>query len=58
MIKAARQEPCSRCGGVGQAVKRINRRRDGTISSVVYDLKVICKPCKGSGLACMEVRRD
>lgn len=58
MIEAASQEPCSRCGGVGQAVKRINRRRDGSISSVVYDLKAICKPCRGSGLACMEVRRD
>lgn len=45
---------CSRCGGIGQAVKRITRRRDGTISSVIYDLKKNCVPCKGTGLAVME----
>ncbi len=57
MTEAVRSEPCSRCGGIGQAVKRITCRRDGSISSKVYDLKNDCRPCKGTGLACMEVNR-
>ncbi|MBB4955569.1 RecJ-like exonuclease [Agrobacterium vitis] len=57
MTEAIRSEQCKRCGGIGQAVKRINRRRDGSISSIVYDLKNDCGPCKGTGLACMEVSR-
>lgn len=57
MTEAVRGEPCSRCGGIGQAVKRINQRRDGSISSVVYDLKSDCRPCKGTGHSCMEVSR-
>ncbi|MBB3947229.1 hypothetical protein GGQ73_003195 [Rhizobium skierniewicense] len=48
---------CTKCDGIGRAIKRINRRRDGTVSSVVYDLKNDCRPCKGTGLSCMEVSR-
>jgi len=58
MTDVARGEPCSRCEGVGQSVKRINFRRDGSVSSVIYDLKSDCKSCKGTGLACLEARRD
>lgn len=57
MTEVARGEPCSRCGGIGQAVKKVTRRRDGSISSVTYDLKNDCGSCKGTGLACMEARR-
>lgn len=57
MTEPVRSEPCSRCGGIGQSVKRINLRRDGSISSVIYDLRNDCRPCQGSGLACMEVTR-
>jgi len=48
---------CTRCDGTGRAIRRINRRRDGTISSVVYDLKKDCRSCEGTGLACLEVQR-
>jgi len=58
MSEAAGSKPCSRCNGIGQAVRRIVWRRDGSISSVTYDLKTDCRSCKGTGLACMEVRRD
>ncbi|NSL22382.1 hypothetical protein [Agrobacterium tumefaciens] len=51
-------EQCNRCDGTGRAIKRINRRRDGTIFSTVYDLKNDCRSCKGTGLACMETRLE
>lgn len=57
MTEAAGSEPCSRCGGIGRSVKRITRRRDGSISSITYDLKNDCRACHGSGLACMEISR-
>lgn len=40
---------CDTCGGVGSKVLRINRRRNGTISSVTYSLKEDCPDCKGTG---------
>ncbi|UXU07174.1 hypothetical protein [Agrobacterium tumefaciens] len=57
MIAAPPKDPCTRCDGTGRAIKRINRRRDGTISSTVYDLKNDCRSCKGTGLVCMEEQR-
>ncbi len=47
-------EDCARCRGVGQAVKRLTCRKDGTVSTITYDLKAPCKSCQGSGLALME----
>lgn len=40
---------CPDCAGMGSAVKKINRRRTGSISSVVYDLKKNCSMCEGRG---------
>lgn len=40
---------CPDCAGLGSAVKKINRRRNGGISSVVYDLKKNCLLCEGRG---------
>lgn len=41
---------CPRCRGMGQKVRRIICRPNGTISSIVYDLKANCEPCQGTGL--------
>lgn len=51
------KQSCTKCDGTGRAIKRINRRRDGTVSSVIYDLKNDCRNCQGTGLTCMEVSR-
>lgn len=45
---------CSRCKGIGQKVKRVTMRPSGTISSIIYDLKVECEPCRGTGFAIEE----
>jgi DnaJ-class molecular chaperone len=41
---------CPHCKGIGQKVKRVTYRPSGTISSIVYDLKANCEPCRGIGL--------
>lgn len=45
---------CNRCKGIGQKVKRVTMRPNGTISSIIYDLKADCVPCKGTGVAVAE----
>ncbi len=45
---------CARCRGIGQAVKRLTCRKDGSVSTITYDLKAHCVACKGTGLAVME----
>lgn len=40
---------CPDCAGLGSAVKKINRRRNGTISSVDFDLTRNCPTCEGHG---------
>lgn len=40
---------CTRCGGFGSPIKKITRRKNGSVSSVTYDLKKECPPCKGTG---------
>jgi hypothetical protein len=42
---------CPRCKGIGQKVKRVTVRPNGSISSIIYDLKADCDPCHGTGLA-------
>ncbi len=56
-MTVAPKNDCTRCDGTGRAIRRINRRRDGSISSVVYDLKKDCRSCEGTGLACLEEQR-
>lgn len=41
---------CPHCKGIGQKVKRVTYRPNGTISSIVYDLKANCDPCRGTGV--------
>ena len=57
MNQSDKEQLCHRCFGLGQAVKRICRRRDGTIISVTYDLRIECRACHGTGLACMEAEQ-
>lgn len=53
--QAQSDRSCSRCDGVGQRVKKITRRRDGSVSSVTYDGRD-CSACQGTGLKAMEVK--
>ncbi|MDL2401264.1 hypothetical protein [Rhizobium mayense] len=46
---------CPRCRGVGQAVRRITFRKDGSVSTITYDPKHECTACDGTGVA--EVKR-
>jgi DnaJ-class molecular chaperone len=40
---------CPRCKGIGQKVKRVTYRPNGTVSSIIYDSKGGCDPCRGTG---------
>jgi RecJ-like exonuclease len=40
---------CPDCAGMGSAVKKVNRRKTGGISSVEFDLKKDCPFCEGQG---------
>lgn len=42
---------CHDCAGLGSAVKRVNRRKSGKISSVSFDLTKACLTCAGTGQA-------
>lgn len=53
---AERPADCPRCQGGGNPVKKVTRRRDGSVSSVTFDLRKVCQACKGTGLASVECR--
>lgn len=40
---------CPDCAGLGSAVKKVNRRKTGSISSVSFDLTKDCSFCEGQG---------
>jgi len=40
---------CPDCAGLGSAVTKINRRKNGSISSVDFSLKDDCPTCEGRG---------
>ena len=41
---------CQHCKGIGQKVKRVTYRPNGTVSSIVYDTKAGCDLCRGTGV--------
>lgn len=40
---------CETCSGIGLKIKRKYLRRDGRISTIVYDANTPCATCGGSG---------
>lgn len=47
--KVSGPDRCPRCGGVGYAVRRVHRRRNGSVSSITFDLNTDCPDCHGTG---------
>jgi len=47
--KVAGPQSCPKCAGIGLVLKRVYRRRNRSVSSMVFDLDRKCPHCQGTG---------